>query len=680
MISYYLKLGNRCVQHLDKSWVLSASLILILGILTFGIRLSRLGIYETDWVFFNVYHNGGGQAVLHYQSIDRLLAGLPFALVFEVFGDNVLFWHMTVIIIHLATGLLILSIWRRLFPQYSLLAPMSAALFVVYPAVETLSYFSQILSSTSVFLTLLSSYLLLRMVYKTRVIILLLVLTALLNLTSLLIYELPLGLTLAQLLLLGISLSRILAIQSKVFWMRILLLYSPTALSLVIFLFWRLVLYPSFVMGSRLAPYETGGLAAIVSKIVRNYTILLIYTWREALVRLFDSNNFWLPWFPWLLLALTTSLVLCAKWLLTHPKLISATLTASADTTQSLWLPFVTGLLMTGLGFASSLPTSFAIPLPNNLFSRIDLASTPGAALTLVAGSLLLSRALVTRWQNLATLLVASLIGLATVSSFLVEEQFVNEWSIQQQIWWQLTWRAPALRAGAYVLLVGPQSSNALHRPFNDYEVANVLGYLYNNSDLAGEQVIDETLTRFTLTGLNTMTTHERVPLDHLLVAQYGNGCLKITPNMISPSGDPLLDAVEPFSNVINIVPAQERSPALEKILGSPSTNTWCYFYENAEWERQQHQWKTIVDLYNLTTQHNLTPSDPGEWSPFIEGLARQGAYKSLDGLMLSMRTAPSPESRQMIRTLFEKLQQDGSQEGNEQLAKYALKELENLH
>lgn len=152
-----------------RSWILSCGLIILLCCLNYGLRLNKLGLYEMDWFFYNLYTQDGAVAVLRYQAIDRLLAGLPLVVPFFLFGTNIWLWHASIVLMHAGTALLFYGILRRLLPNQTLYCTLAATLFVVYPAVESLFYFSQALSSSSVFFTALSFFLMTLAIRANRV-------------------------------------------------------------------------------------------------------------------------------------------------------------------------------------------------------------------------------------------------------------------------------------------------------------------------------------------------------------------------------------------------------------------------------------------------------------------------------------------------------------------------------
>jgi len=57
---------------------------------------------------------------------------------------------------------------------------------------------------------------------------------------------------------------------------------------------------------------------------------------------------------------------------------------------------------------------------------------------------------------------VAILVGLGTANNALVNENYMQSWRRQQDLWWQIAWRAPNLQDGTYLLLGSHESLSDL--------------------------------------------------------------------------------------------------------------------------------------------------------------------------------------------------------------------------
>lgn len=647
----------------------SVFLILALCFLSYGLRLNRLGLYEIDWYHFALAHQGLGE-LISVAGKDRLFAGAPLALLYLAFGHQITLWHAAVFVLHVGNALLFFVILRRVFPAQNLFALLTASLFAVYPAVESFYTTGQFHSLSSLFLTFVSLYLLVRAVDGKDVNWILITCSVFCVLIALFIYELPLGLSFCIPLLLWVFSGRSVEMNSQKRLRWVGRIWLPFLAAIAIFLIWRLGLAAMLVPGTRPILVQDRSISAVAFKIIRNYTILLFYVWQAPVSRLMDPRAFWLPWLPWMMAGLAGAITIF--WVRSHKTREHADWKTHRESelngTSARPVLILVGLLLTGLGFASLLLTPYSIPLANNLFSRVDIAATPGAAFTLVAIAMTLAHRIAVKWEVVGGLMIAILVGLATGSNFIIQEQFVTEWLVQQNIWSQLTWRAPALRDRTVVLLVGPQAQNALGRPFDDFEVSSALNFIYNRNTLQGEQVTAKTLARLNLAGYSSQNDNATAPLDRILVTQYGQGCLKVIngQGFIMEPNDSFFNAVGHLSNVENILAdaAPSVSPRAEMILGKPRTDGWCHFYERAELARQERNWDSIPELLRQAEEKGLMPEDPSEWAPFVEALDRTENYELAERLIFKMLTVAEIKPRLTLARMLENLLQESLQAG----------------
>ena len=455
----------------------------------------------------------------------------------------------------------------------------------------------------------------------------------------------------------------------------------------LLFLAWRVVIGPQIVPITRGDPLVIVAAAGqLVLKTVRGYAILLLYAWRYPFWRMF-TEEFWLPWLPWLVAAIATSLVLAhgqyAGRRTLGSDVRSPTEPVPPVRTAAHYLQaLIGGLLLAGLGFVVLLPTVYWTPLPDNLLTRVSTVATLGAATSVVAAVAALAHRLSARPQAMMTFGVALLVGLATGNNYLVQEGYVSDWHLQRSIWWQLSWRAPQLRPGTYLILSGPQAQTALHRRFNPWEITNAANIFHGPGNVNGEHLTAETLERVQPEGLVAELPHGPLPVsyDHILVAHYGDGCLKLIDGRVPlPEGsDPLLAIAGRLSNLDNIIttPAESGSDygPQKRMLGEPPDRGWCFHYQQAERHAQERQWARIAELHTMAVQAGLRPQDPSEWYPFIEAYNRLGAYDQATALVRRAALTASPMAHQALRTRLEVLKRDiGQSEGHaaivEQLA-----------
>ena len=233
---------------------------------------------------------------------------------------------------------------------------------------------------------------------------------------------------------------------------------------------------------------------------------------------------------------------------------------------------------------------------------------------------------------NRRNLVLAVLLGLSIAAQFRNVTNVTQSWQSERQFFWQLSWRAPALKPGTLVLgrddlvidpfallLTYDRALNPTQAPYWYYET-----YPLNPKP---DKPILHQLRNIQFTGSTSA----------ILAVAYRDdlGCLKILdPSM---AANPALIGSEPqyagFSNPAQIQtdPAQAVTPPAD-IFGREPAHDWCYYYEKAALANQVQDWNTVTKLAQEAAQAGLGTHYGTELIPFIEGYAHleqwQQAYQ----------------------------------------------------
>jgi hypothetical protein len=354
------------------------------------------------------------------------------------------------------------------------------------------------------------------------------------------------------------------------------------------------------------------------------------------------------------------------------------------------------GLGVAGLPFAvSGLSAEFATHPSFN--DRITLPFMLAASLTLSGLVALLGT------KRLSRVLLVSLI-LFAFSAYQVQNAnaYRRDWLTQKSLFWQIAWRAPALKQGTSVLAEG------LPRSLWQNHGAGVLNLLYNRDDSAGHLdyfIFD--LSRLSLeklswtfklseAGAAKLSYRPGDPISGRLRSfQFQGTTAECLVSWISPSGTFRI-VTQPYANeilrgsalcfnlsqlsqpgeVISDAPGLPDGPLL-KIFGPEPKRQWLYFYQRAELERQLKHWDAVAILGDEVMKQGFKPSDPSEWFPFIDGYTRTHRYRTaadisnsvleewpdamapLSSLWLRVKREDSPNSAELssaLRVLEDKL------------------------
>ncbi len=233
-------------------------------------------------------------------------------------------------------------------------------------------------------------------------------------------------------------------------------------------------------------------------------------------------------------------------------------------------------------------------------------------------------------------ILLSILIGMSTAYQFTVANTYRRDWANQQEFFWQLAWRAPAIKENtallAYELPFNYASDLQLTAPLNwiyapelqGRDIPYVLFYLKTRFS-AFEIKADEPIElKYRTVNFNGSTSNS------VVIYKEADGCLRVL--------DPIYGNAEtvPGANVylINAIPLSNPSqiltdaptPTLDKTLfGAEPAHGWCYFYTQAEIARLENNWGTVVKLYKQAQNDGLSASMPVENLPFIEAFAMTG-------------------------------------------------------
>lgn len=278
---------------------------------------------------------------------------------------------------------------------------------------------------------------------------------------------------------------------------------------------------------------------------------------------------------------------------------------------------------------------SFAAGLPLTLQSSNDrfvISMMVGGSLFIVGIVELLFR---NSWAK--TSIFALLIALSIGQQFFNANIFRRDWEKQQDIYWQLAWRIPAMEPGTALLTdqlpIDYETDLSFLAPLNWMYAPD-----YTRSNLPYALVFTE--TRLGKTSLPSLAPGTDIFMGMRAANFYGstsqvivihkpeNGCLRV----LDPAlGDEityaresplLLDAI-PLSNPELIDVDSTHTPKLP-FLSEPE-HTWCYYFAKAELARQKGDWQEVIELYDEASALGYRAGDQLEWLVFIEAQAMTG-------------------------------------------------------
>lgn len=231
------------------------------------------------------------------------------------------------------------------------------------------------------------------------------------------------------------------------------------------------------------------------------------------------------------------------------------------------------------------------------------------------------------------SMLLAAGVGAQVRSSV----QFQRAWEAEQRLFWQLSWRIPALEPGTVLL------TNEFPLDFvTDNSLSGVVNLMYAGAVAEGEMpyIMYDLNTRI---GYGLDGLEEGLPIEHTyrattfsgstsqaLVVYYNPpGCVRVVDQVLddsSPTLPPLLHEAIHLSRLDLIETDIDVPASLSALLMGPEPDqTWCYYYEHADLARQEGDWEEVVRLGDVAFQLDDRPNQAEERIPFIEGYAHMG-------------------------------------------------------
>ena len=621
--------------------------------LAYGILAPQLGFYWDDLPISWIRYELGQEALTQYFSTNRPAWGIWYGFLTKFIPHQPLPWQILALFWRWLTSVLMWGIISQLFPKKKSLALSSGLLFLLYPGFNQQSVsFVYGYHFTTYSLYLFSILAMLWGIKKPRLIYLGLIASAL----NLIMGEYFFTLDLIRPFLLWIIFQQISDSKlrmRRVFsaWFPYLIVFSLAVIGRI-FIFNNQIYEYSLLDELRTAPLFT--LWELFKTVFLSLYTTLIAAWGQA---------FMLPDFELqgkvtiaiyvgiIFVSFAVILFSFSRPPLTPPsggKTDPFSLRGKARMGAfSLITLGIFSALLAGIPFwLTRLPVSLEFPA-----NRATLPFIFGSVLILVGVISLIPR------ENLRIAFFVTLIAFSAGRQFLWADEFRRDWTVQRNLFWQMSWRIPALEEDTVILL----NEGAL-KFYADNSLSAPLNWIYAPNTNAENipYMLFYPRSRF---GLEGEKLEENMPLYHDFIAGefYGNtnqmllvnfsppGCLHIVDPEIDSENkfisDLLLREAAPFSRPELIL--TEGEPLLPEIYAPEPKHGWCYYYQKAGLARQRGDWEQVVKWGEKAFASGDYPNDPTENFVFIEAYAHTNAWGNAEQLSLSAnRISPFYMSR----------------------------------
>ncbi len=637
-------LKDKLTQTLRSEKVAVPILIALLILLGYGLLTPWMGFYWDDFPFaWHLRFFGPAEFIEAFRPF-RPLLGPIFAATTTLFGGHPFTWQIVGLI---ARFLLSLEVWlllRWIFPAQKTNALWVVLLFTMYPG-----YGQQWVSLTHVnqelipLLFLLASFLVtFRVLRSGRYVKRLTALAILLQALGLFSTEYFFGLEVLRFLFLLAVFAQMSRPRKEIFqkaarvWLPYLIVWALNAAWT--YAYHRSTAYDSYELSvfsnSTLTPL------ALVNEFLTTLSLSGFLSWIRTLERFAVVDGSLTQALAFVILVVSATLV----FLVMQAQANDAAQESRRE--SDWWAWWAVGIGLAGI-FAGRLP-SWAAGLPLKLeydYDRFFLSIMLGASLFIVGLA-----GLALKEGRRKSVLLSLLIGLCTAHQFSTANTFRRDWAIQQNLFWELAWRMPAIEKNTALLtyelplqyasdLQATAPLNWAYAPdLNERNLPYVLLYIKTrlNSSLPSLQANTPIMVRYRTVNFNGNTSNS------VVIYKEAGGCLRVLDPLYGnaetvPNATYFLTNAIPLSNPSRII-ADAPPPALDKTLfGAEPPHGWCYYYAKAELARQQGDWEAVVKLYQQAQKAELNASMPVEYLPFIEGFARTGGADT--ALRLTERT-----------------------------------------
>ena len=599
-------------------------LFFLIGILTYGIFIPRLGFYGDDWSYLFFQHLLGPQGSGVFAAYDRPLSSWYYNLVIGVLGESPLPYHIYLFFLRWISAVLLWKILEKVWPRKKDVAVWISLLFLVYPgfmqhpiSVEfILHYFAMDMFLLSILGMLFS------LQYKKW--FYLLTLGSMACSGVLFSIEYFLGWEALRPFMLWLAIRN----QEKDFkkgLIRSFLLWLPYLIIPGVFLIWRVFFFkfPTYapVLLEHLAENPKSALIQLAKTILVDSKTVLLDAWQQ-IVLVPPASSRW-----GYILVVLASLTLVLFFFFRKEKNQSVVEERSGSELFREWplhliLLGGIGLLTAGWPFwITGISVELGFP-----WDRPTLSFMLGVSLVLAGVIDLLIRPKYSMW------IFAVLVSLSVGVHYLNAQVYIEEWSAIKEFYWQLTWRAPDLEP--YTVLASDDiplyrvGDSAMSGILNwtyapDHHDAQLLYKLFDlhirlDSDYAGIPAVEEGLDL----EHNYRGTFFTSSTSNLMAYTYSKGqCLKVL--------YPYDDDYRMPEKVLQILPLSKPELILEDdespaeppaFMGPEPEHGWCYFYEKAELANANQEWEKTAEYWELSQTEGLTAITPYDLLTFLEG------------------------------------------------------------
>ena len=622
-------------KAINNPWFFPLALLLM-GVIAYGLIIPSLGFYWDDWeaVYLYYMHN---PAISFQYYVSRPFGAIAYLILFPVAKMTPVVWQIVALLLRWAGILFVYYTLSMVWPSRQQLNRWLAALLFVFPGFleQPVSVaFSQHLT-TYLFFTC-SLFLMVLALKKPKFFWLWMPLSVLLGGLQIFMMEYFVGLEIIRPILIWFVMrSRNQEEKKGTSLGKTLVYWSPFLLVLGAYLYWRLAYLPTTLVGDPNNPTflktiiasPRKGLSTLVVMIYQDILNLLLYVWPNAFLDPAKMDiNAKRVWVSWLCGA-----VAGASFYFYNKYSQTKKLGNGRTTGQLVFL----GIIIILFGTLPVWATGRQISV-GNWSERFTLAPMLGAVIIIVT---LIDWLFRTDRQK--QILLTLLLGISVSGQLFNQIAFRDDWKIQRNIYWQLHWRVPSLKAGTALFGRGTFTDKSSY--YDGFYTINLL--LDGSARIKPNYAYFDTYHAFNedyQPGIPLVQSFRNIQFSgntsRAIVFDFSErgGCVRVLDSIYK--GDPDLSSsvadLFNISDVTNIKATPNPAPNRD-IFGTDPPHTWCYYFEKADLARQEQDWKTVLKLKAEADAHGYGPDLAAEYLPFIEAYAQTNQWEQAYQLSL---------------------------------------------
>ena len=635
--SFELKIRT-VLNIIDRPWFYPIILWFV-GLVTYGIIFTRPGFYWDDWGKVYLYYVHNLQVALHYFP-SRPFAIWPYLFMFTFAKMTPIVWQFLALILRWLGISFIYYTLNAIWPNRVWQNRWVGVLMFVFPGFLSQPVSVAYSNQLSIFLLLACSLFLTVQAIKNRKFFWLwMPISVVLGVTQIFLMEYFVLLEIIRPFIIWFTL-RSQHEEKKSTLTKTLLYWLPFLIGLGVWTWWRLFYIPSVSPSDpnsldlikTILSTPINGLKTLIGMFFQDTVRLLMSIWAETLA--FDKFN------------ILSSKIARISWLIGIATAVLFFLyIRRSEHDEKVAEDHSLGQILV-LGGVALLAGAFPVWATGRYIvagkwaDRFTLGPMLGTVILFVY---ILDWLFRTRNQKqwLLVILLASSISLQVTNT----NDFRLDWTNQQSLYWQLSWRIPNLKPGTAILGSGTFTDKSSY-----YEAGFTLNLLFSNR--LGENAEYD---YFDVWHITANQYKPDLPLSDKLQGSHFTGntsqAIGIYFNINKPNecvrildpvyaGDPKftdnISGLIPISNLNNITVGNGSKVPNPAIFGAEPPHTWCYFFEKADLARQMKDWETTLQLDAETKAKGLVPASGSEYLPFIEAYAQTGRWSKANDLSIA--------------------------------------------